>query len=68
MDLPRTKALVPRPVWKRHLRRSLLNFEQLGAPTEDEKRDAIKVLRDPDNSGVPGLWIEAHRILDEAGQ
>jgi hypothetical protein len=55
-------------VWARHLRRSLLNFEELGAPTELEKHDAIKVLRDPENAGVPGLWIEAHRIFDEASK
>jgi len=51
----------------RHLKRSLLNLQDPGPPTEEEKQDAIKVLRDPDNVGVPGLWIEAHRILDEAG-
>ena len=68
MELPRTKALVPRPVWKRHLRRSLLNFEPLGPPTEAEKYDAIKVLRDPDNAGVPGLWLEAHHIFTEASE
>lgn len=68
MDIPRTQALRPRPVWARHLRRSLLNFEELGAPSEDEKHDAIKVLRDPENAGVPGLWIEAHRIFDEASE
>ena len=67
MDLPRTQALRPRPVWARHLRRSLLNLEELDPPTEAEKQDAIKVLRDPDNAGVPGLWIEAHFIFDEAG-
>jgi len=53
-------------VWARHLRRSLLNLEDPGEPTEAEKADAIKVLRDEDNAGVPGLWIEAHRIFDEA--
>lgn len=66
MELPRTRALRPRPVWARHLRRSLLNLEYPGPPTEAEKHDAIKVLRDPDNAGVPGLWLEAHRILDES--
>jgi len=66
VDLPRTQALQPRPVWARHLRRSLLNLEDPGEPTEAEKADAIKVLRDEDNAGVPGLWIEAHRIFDEA--
>lgn len=68
MDLPKTEQLRPRPVWKRHLRRTMRNFEQMDPPTEPEKRDAIKVLRDPDNAGIPGLWVEAHLILDEAGQ
>jgi hypothetical protein len=48
--------------------RSLLNLEEPGPPTEEEKHDAIRVLRDPDNAGVPGLWIEAHRIFMEASE
>lgn len=68
MELPTTQALRPRPVWQRHLLRSLRNFEELAPPTEEEKYDAIKVLRDPDNAGVPGLWIEAHRIFQEASE
>lgn len=67
MDLPKTDAINPRPVWARHLQRTLRSFEEMNAPTEDEKRDAIKVLADVSNSHVPGLWNEAHRILDEAG-
>lgn len=68
MDLPRTDRLRPRPVWARHLRRSLLNLESLDPPTEEEMHDAIKVLRDPDNAGVPGLWIEAHNIFLEGSE
>lgn len=45
-----------------------MNLQDPGPPTELEKQDAIKVLRDPDNAGVPGLWIEAHRIFDEASK
>lgn len=67
MDLPRTEAAQPRPVWRRHLQRTTRSFEEMEPPTEDEKRDAIKVLRDERNAGTPGLWDEAHRILDEAG-
>jgi hypothetical protein len=43
------------------------SFEEMDPPSEDEKRDAIKVLKDPGNAAVPGLWKEAHMILDEAG-
>lgn len=68
MDLPATGQLKPRPVWARHTLRTLRNFEALDPPTEEEKHDAIKVLRDPDNAGVPGLWIEAHRIFEEASE
>lgn len=68
MELPATQALRPRPVWRRHLLRSLLNLQELDPPTEEEKHDAINVLKEPDNSGVPGLWIEAHRIFDEASE
>ena len=68
MELPRSDAVRPRPVWRRHLQRTKRSFEDMHAPTEAEKRDAIKVLADPNNEAVPGLWLEAHRILDDAGQ
>lgn len=68
MDLPKTEKLRPRPVWMRHLRRTMRNFAEMDPPTEAEKRDAIKVLRDPDNAGVPGLWVEAHNIFLEASE
>lgn len=61
-----TKQLKPRPVWARHLRRTMQNTQVIDDPTEEEKRDAILVLADPSNSIVHGLWIEAHRIFDEA--
>lgn len=64
--LPKTGRMTPRPVWARHLRRTLLNTQELGAPTEEEKWDAIRVLEDPDNAFVSGMWIEAHRILEES--
>lgn len=66
MDLPRTDKLRARPVWQRHLRRTMRNFAEMDPPTDAEKRDAIKVLRDPDNAAVPGLWVEAHRIFEDA--
>lgn len=66
MDLPKTDKLRPRPVWARHLKRAMLNLQDMDPPNDAEKHDAIKVLRDTDNAGVPGLWVEAHRILDES--
>lgn len=68
MKIPRTQRLQARPVWRRHLKRTMLNTEQLPPPTEEEKHDAIKVLAEPLNEGEPGLWDEAHRIFDEASQ
>ena len=63
--IPETDKLTRRPVYERYLRRR--HHMPLGAPTEDEKRDAIRVLEQS------YLWIdditeEAFRILDEAGQ
>jgi hypothetical protein len=55
-------------VWKRHLLRTMRNFEPMEDPTDEEKHDAIKVLADPENAGVPGLWVEAHRIFDETSK
>lgn len=66
MLLDKTDKLTPRPVWERHRRRTLMNINPMPAPTEEEQQDAIRVLEDPDNEAVPGLWIEAHRILDES--
>jgi len=68
MSIQTTDKLRPRPVWRRHLKRTMRNFAEMDPPTDAEKHDAIKVLRDPENAGVPGLWVEAHRILEEASQ
>lgn len=38
----------------------------MAPPTDAEKHDAILVLSDPLNELVPALWIEAHRIFEEA--
>jgi hypothetical protein len=64
--LPRTERLRQRPVWQRHMRRTLQNLAQMDPPTERERWDAIQVLRDPENVIVPSLWVEAHLILDES--
>jgi hypothetical protein len=65
--LPTSTAIVPRPVWKRWLRRSLMNVNAMPPPTEAEKADAIRVLSIPaEEQWVWGLWFEAQRILDEA--
>lgn len=63
--IPKTKRLKPRPVWRRHLQRTLQNVNELAAPTDAEKHDAILVLSDPLNELIPSLWIEAHRIFEE---
>ena len=68
IKIQKTTRLVERPVWKRALQRTIANTEKMPAPTEAEKADAIKVLADPDNEGEPSLWLEAHKVLDEAGQ
>lgn len=63
--IPKTKRLEPRPVWRRHLQRTLQNVNPLAPPTEEEKHDAILVLKDPLNQMIPELWLEAHRIFEE---
>lgn len=68
MKIPATSRLQARPVWRRHLRRTLLNTARLPPPTEEEKRDAIRVLSEPLNEVIPGLWEEATRIFDEASE
>ena len=67
-DLPVTTKIRPRPVWERHYRRILSNVNPLPPPSEREKQDAIRVLADPGNQLVPGLWDEAHRIFEEASR
>jgi hypothetical protein len=60
----------PRPVWARHLRR--LSGHTLATASDDEKRDAVSVIRDGHlYAWAPGgleLLVEAERILDEAGR
>lgn len=68
MSIPVTSKIRQRPVWRRHRLRVLSNINPIAPPTEEEKADAIRVLEDEDNQLIPGLWDEAHRILDEAGQ
>jgi len=68
MNIPVTNSIKARPVWLRHRRRNFANVNPFPSPTEAEKQDAIRVLEDPNNEFVSGLWDEAHRILDEAGQ
>lgn len=48
------------------MRRTLQNLVKMDPPTDAEKRDAIRVLSDPENVLVPSLWIEAHLILEES--
>lgn len=67
MSIPVTTSMKARPVWRRHRRRIFANVNPFPPPTEEEKWDAIRVLEDPENEFVPGLWDEAHRILDESG-
>jgi len=66
--LPRTERLRQRPVWQRHMRRTMQNLAQMGPPTDREKSDAIRVLSDPENEIVPSLWMEAHLIFLEASE
>lgn len=50
------------------MRRMWNNTGSLAPPTEEEKHDAILILQDPRNAAIPGLWLEAHKIFEEAGQ
>lgn len=68
MELPTTQALRPRPVWKRHLVRSLRNLEDPGPPTEEECVDAVQVLKLSQGEIWDTLALEAFRIFDEAGK
>ena len=65
--LPVSDKITPRPVWARQQRRR--RGEPVGPITEEEKRDAIRVLEEHDEIGTPtALSLEAFRILDEAGR
>jgi hypothetical protein len=64
-DLPVSERVLPRPVFARYLRRRKRMW--LGPPTEEEKSDAILILRDS------WLWAdviteEAERIFAEAAE
>lgn len=65
-DTPRTNRMVARPVWRRHMQRVVQNVNPMPPPTDEERYDAIRVLEDLGNEMVPGLWLEAHRIVDES--
>ena len=81
-DLPATDQMKPRPVWARAVRRSQLAHATrqmgvngasvpLGAPTEEEKQDAILILRDCTGYGYANgmmriLHVEAQRVMDDA--
>lgn len=60
-----SEKIKPRPVWARWERRR--RFEPMLPPTDEEKHDAIIVLRDGQNAaGVPlELLREAERIVHE---
>lgn len=69
MTLPETTSVVARPAWARFLRRQ--SGEHVGPPTEDEQRDAIRILEEEHAGTRPpfrldDLVIEAERILDES--
>lgn len=49
------------------MRRMWANTAPLAPPTEKEVADAIEILAHPElYEAITGLWIEAHRILDES--
>lgn len=69
IQIPATTSMPPRPVWARYLQRQRLDC--LMPPTDEEKHDAILVLRDlapreGEDTWPVGLVGEAQRILDEA--
>lgn len=70
-DIPISDSITMRPVWRRHLMRSMAELSRSGLkpPTESEIRDAIRVLEDPENEKyAPALNAEAFRIFEEASQ
>ena len=74
-QIPETHTMALRPVFERLLERKQAD-DELPPPTEAEKRDAIRVLkenwRDDPCCTWPrtahALYEEAERILDEAGR
>lgn len=66
LNLPVSKSIKMRPVWRRRQRRKYY-LAELAAPTDAEMHDAVLVLADPANQTyAPALYLEAFRILDEA--
>lgn len=63
MKIPISDQVTLRPVYRRHLMRK--HHMPLEPPTDREKRDAIRLLRDAWEDDVA---VEALRILDEAGK
>lgn len=62
-EIPPTASMRPRPIMYRLALRNI--GVEPGPPTEDEKRDAIRIL---EQGGYPdGLLIEAERLLAEWG-
>lgn len=60
-DIPETTKMPRRPVYERMLRRK--HHLPLDPPTDEEKSDAIRVLRD---SWDDDLNVEALRIMGES--
>lgn len=67
MRLPASTSIVMRPVWKRRQRRAYMH-NPLPPPTDEEKRDAVRVLSLPDAmlAEMPAVHAEAQRILCES--
>jgi hypothetical protein len=62
-SLPHTESMRPKPVYARYLRRK--HHMPLGEPSEEERSDAIRILRD-DWLWADEITTEAFRILDES--
>ena len=60
MNIPETDRIKPRPVRARYLRR--LEGFPVGPPTEEEKQDAIAVLREAPT------WAKLDEIMLKAGR
>jgi hypothetical protein len=67
-DLPVSTSIVMRPIWARRQKRRYYNVNQLPPPTNDERRDAIRILSLPDAmlAEMPALHAEAQRVMCEA--
>ena len=68
MDLPLSTKIRMRPVWKRRQRR-IYGQNALPPPSDDECRDAIRILGNRDlQRNAPALYFDAFLILDEGGK